>query len=75
MWLHHRDMNVSGKPRCPGNFVADDAMLALPSDPRSDVLFPMTGIGVGKSQIPGTHIRGHTTVMRRNSVRAISVHQ
>jgi hypothetical protein len=21
MWLHHRDMNVSGKPRCPGSFV------------------------------------------------------
>jgi hypothetical protein len=55
MWLHHRDMNVSGKPRCPGNFVADDAMLALPSDPRSGMLFPLTGTGAGKSQILGTH--------------------
>jgi hypothetical protein len=55
MWLHHRDMNVSGKLRCPGKLVADDAMLALPSDPRSGMLFPMTGTGVGKSQIPGTH--------------------
>jgi hypothetical protein len=55
MWLHHRDMNVSGKLRCPGKFVADDAMLALPSDPRSDMLFPAKGTGVGKSQIPGTH--------------------
>jgi hypothetical protein len=49
MWLHHRDKNVSGKPRCPGNSIADDAMLALPSDPRTGIHFLTTGSGAGKS--------------------------
>jgi hypothetical protein len=43
MWLHHRDMNVSGQPRCPGIFIADDAMLALPSDPLTGIRFPTSG--------------------------------
>jgi hypothetical protein len=54
MWLHHRDMNVSGKPRCPGIFAADDAMLALPSDPLSGIHLPTTGQDVGKSLISET---------------------
>jgi hypothetical protein len=43
MWLHYRDMNVSGQPRCPGDYAADDARLALSSETPAIVSSPMTG--------------------------------
>lgn len=52
MWLHHRDLNVSGKLRCPGKSADDDVMLALPSDSLSGIHFPTSGNDVGKSLNP-----------------------